>query len=127
MKSGEDRGEAGERRSLFGDSGLAQAYENGLELGEIGRVVAHRRPGGAKASNGEGRNEGETDLNRGTGLIEMAKLRESRAQHKIYIREISVGLDRPPIPSDRLLPTTEVEVREADPGHPDVSVRIAGD
>jgi hypothetical protein len=85
MKSGEDRGEAGERRSLFGDSGLAQAYENGLELGEIGRVVAHRRPGGAKASNGEGRNEGETDLNRGTGLIETAKLRESRAQHKIYI------------------------------------------
>jgi hypothetical protein len=92
---------------LFWHSGLAHAFENRLELGEIRRVVAHRRPGGAEAGDGESRNEGETGLNRGTGLIEAAKLRESGAQHKIYIRKISVRLDRPPIPRDRLLPTTE--------------------
>src|SRR5580704_14680284 len=72
------------RRSLFRHSGLAHAFENRLELGEIRRVVAHRRPGGAEAGDGESRNEGETGLNRGTGLIEAAKLRESGAQHKIY-------------------------------------------
>jgi hypothetical protein len=58
---------------LFGDSGLPQAFDNGLKLGQIRRVVAHRRPDGAEAGDGEGRVESEAGLNCGTGLIEAAK------------------------------------------------------
>ena len=106
---GEDRGEAAGRRSLFGDPGLAQAFENGLKLGQIRRVVAHRRPGGAGAGDGEGRVERETGLDCGMRLVKSTKLREGGGQHKIWMRIISVGLDRPSKPRDRLLPTAEVD------------------
>jgi hypothetical protein len=43
------------RRSLFGDSGLAQAFEHELSLGQIRRVIAHRRSGDAGAGDAEGR------------------------------------------------------------------------
>jgi hypothetical protein len=49
-------------RSLFGDPGLAQALENGLKLGKIRRVVAHRRPGGAGPGNRQSRVEREPRL-----------------------------------------------------------------
>src|SRR5271154_5307067 len=113
------------RRSLFRNSGVAHAFENRLELGEIPRVVAHRRPGSVEAGDGEGGVESETGLGCGTSLIKASKLREAGTQHKIYIRKISVGINRPPIPRDCLLPTAEVEVREARPAHPNVSIRIA--
>ena len=45
-------------RSLFGQSCLAEAVENGLELRQIRWVVAHRCPASAGAGNGEGRVEG---------------------------------------------------------------------
>src|SRR3984885_10241484 len=95
------------------------------KLGEIRRVVAHGRPGGAEGGDGEGGNEGETGFNRGTGLIEAAQLRESGAQHKIYVRKVSVCLDRPPIPRDCLFPTAKVEFRLAHPRYPDVSIGVA--
>ena len=41
------------------------------------------------------------------------------------LRIISVGLDRPSKPRDRLLPTAEVVLRKARVSHPDVSHRIA--
>ena len=110
---------------MFRNSGLAHAFENRLELREIPRVVAHRRPGSVEAGDGEGGIESETGLGCGTSLIKASKLREAGAQHKIYIRKISVHLDRPPTPRDRLLPTTEVKFREARPAHPDVSIRVA--
>ena len=47
------------------------------------------------------------------------------ANTKICMRIISVGLDRPSKPRDRLLPTAEVELRNARVSHPDVSHRIA--
>ena len=50
------------RRSLFGHSGLAHAVEKALQLGQMGRVIAHRRPGGAGARDGESRIERETGL-----------------------------------------------------------------
>jgi hypothetical protein len=40
-------------------------------------------------------------------------------------RKISVGFDRPPKPRDRFLPNTEVVLRCARGGHPDVCHRIA--
>ena len=58
-------------------------------------------------------------------LVQSAKLREGGGQHKMWMRIISVGLDRPPKPRDRLLPTAEVELRHARVDHPDVSQRIA--
>src|SRR5271163_1514529 len=81
------------RRLLFRNSGVAHAFENRLELGEIPRVVAHRRPGSVEAGDGEGGVESETGLGCGTSLIKASKLREAGAQHKIYIRKISVGID----------------------------------
>ena len=84
-----------------------------------------RRPGGAGAGDGEGRVERETGLDCGTRLVESTKLREGGGQLKICERIISVGLDRPPKPRDRLLPTAEVELRDARGRHPDVSHRIA--
>ena len=113
------------RRSLFGDAGLAHAVENGLEPGQVGRVVAPRRPGGAEAGDGEGRVEGEAGLDGGTRLVQSAKLRQGGGQVKIRYRIISVGLDRPPTPRDRLLPTAEVELRQAHVCHPNVSRRVA--
>ena len=76
--------------ALFWQSGLAHAFENRLELGEICRVVAHRCPDGAEAGDREGRVEREAGLDCGTGVIEAAKLREGGAEHEIYKRKISV-------------------------------------
>ena len=41
-------------------------------------------------------------------LVKPTKLRESGGQHKICKRIISVSVNRPPIPRDRLFPTAEV-------------------
>ena len=97
---------------MFGDSGLAQAFENGLKLGQVRRVVAHRRPGGAGAGDGVGRVERETGPDCGTRLVKSTKLREGGGQLEICWRVISVGLDRPSKPRDRLLVTAEVELRD---------------
>ena len=58
-------------------------------------------------------------------LVKSTKLREGGGQVKIRRRIISVGLDRPPKPRDRLLLTAEVELRHARDSHPGVSHRIA--
>jgi|SRR5271165_2300371 len=101
----------GGRRSLFGNPGLAQAVENLLSLDQECRVVAHRRPGGAGARDGEGRVEREASLDGGMRLVESTKLREGGAQHKMWLRIISVGLDRPSKPRDRLVPAAELVLR----------------
>ena len=67
-------------RSSLRHSGLAQAFEDGLELGQIRRVIAHRRPGGSAAGDGVGRVERETGPGRGARLIESPKLREAAAK-----------------------------------------------
>ena len=64
------------RRSFLRQPRLAQAFEDGLKLGQIGRVVALRRPEGAGAGDGEGRVQREAGLDRGTRLIESAKMCE---------------------------------------------------
>jgi hypothetical protein len=51
-------------------------------------------------------------------------LSEGGGQPEISLWKISVGLDRPAKPRDRLLPTAEVELRRARNGHLDVSQRI---
>ena len=104
----------------------AQALKNGLKPGEICWVVAHCRPGGAGARYGEGRVEREADLDRGSRLVTLIKIRDGGRQPKMRIRMTSVGLDRPSTPRDRLLPAPEVELREACVGHPEVRERIAG-
>ena len=53
-----------------------------LKLGQIRRVVAHRRPDGAGAGDGEGRVERETGLDRGMRLVKSTKLREGGGQTK---------------------------------------------
>src|ERR1700722_3990624 len=88
--------------------GHAHAFENGLELGHIGRVVARRRPGCAGARDGEARVERETGFDRGTRLVQSAQPREGDGQLKICMRMVSIGLDRPSKPCDRLLPLAEV-------------------
>ena len=61
--------------SLFGNSGLAEAFENGLKPGQMRyRVVAHRCPGGAGAGNSEVKVERKTGLDRGTRFVKSTKL-----------------------------------------------------
>src|SRR5271170_8296421 len=64
----------GGSRLLFGDPGLAHALENGLNLSQIRRVVAHRRPIGAGAGDGERRVEREAGLDGGIRLVQSVKL-----------------------------------------------------
>jgi hypothetical protein len=51
-----------QRRSLFGDSRLAHAFENGLELGQVRRVVAPRRPHKTHASSNNGMGMGKISV-----------------------------------------------------------------
>ena len=77
------------------------------------RVIANRSPGSAGAENTVDGVERETGLDCGTRLIQSAKLREGGCQVEVCFRIISVGLDRPPTPRDRLLPAAEVELCKA--------------
>ena len=63
-------------------------------------------------------------LSRGARLVKSTKLRQGGAQPKICGRKISIGLDRPSKPRDRLVPTAEVELRHACVSHPDISQRV---
>jgi len=51
--------------SLLRQARLAQAVDNGLKLGEIRRIVAHRCPGGVGAGDGKGRVECKAGLDGG--------------------------------------------------------------
>jgi hypothetical protein len=113
------------RRSLFGDSGLAHGFENGFDRGQIRRIVAHRRPKGVGAGNGEGRVERETGPDRGIRLVQSTNQCEGGGQLKVCRWKISVDLDRPSKPRDGLLVTADVELRRARRIHPDISHRIA--
>ena len=110
---------------MFGESGLAQALKKALQLGQMGRVVAHRRPIGASAGDGERRVEREPGPDPGTRLVQSTKPRERDAQHKMWMRIISVGLDCPSEPRNRLVVKAGVVLRHARGGHPGVSMRIA--
>ena len=66
----------GGSRSLLGDPGLAQAFENALGLDQIRRMVAARRPGGTDAGDAIGRIERKTCLDRGLRLVQPTKLRQ---------------------------------------------------
>src|SRR5271169_1552614 len=112
-------------RSLLGKSGVAQAFENALKLGQVFRVTALPPPEGAGAGGGERRVERETGLDSGTRLVLPTKLRQSGRQLKMSQGEISVGFDRPSKTRDRFLPKTEVALRCARGRHPGVGGRIA--
>ena len=114
----------GGRRSFRG-AGLAHAVENARNLGQMRRVVGHRRPGGAKSGDGEGRVERKTGLDVGTRLVNSAKLGKGEAQLEIWMRVISVGLDRPSKPRDRLLIGAEMVLRHARASLPRIGHRIA--
>ena len=92
---------------------------------EIRRVVAYRGPIGAGARDGEGRVEREAGLDSGIRLVKSIKLREGGSRREMPKRIISVGLERPSTPCDRLLPTAELELRNSRASHPEVSHRIA--
>src|SRR5271169_3368266 len=94
-----------------------------LHLGPTGRVVD--RPGGTGAGDGEGRVEREAGPDLGTRLVKSTKPRERGPQHKMCLRRISVGLDRPSTPRDRLVAKAEVVLRDGREGHPTVSRCIA--
>src|SRR5271166_6325230 len=116
---------AARRRSLLGDPGLAHAFENALSLGQIRLVAAHRRPGGAGAGDGVGRVERKAGLQCGTRLVKSTESREGGGQQEICYRIVSVGLDPPSTPGDRLLATAENALRNGRVSHPIVSHRIA--
>ena len=65
---------------LVGDAGFAQAVKSDLDLGEICRIVTHRRPRATGAGKGEDRIERETDLDRRARLVKAAEVRECGPQ-----------------------------------------------
>jgi hypothetical protein len=77
--------------SLLRQARLAQAVDNGLKLGEIRRIVAHRCPGGVGAGDGKGRVECKAGLDGGPRLAQSAKLREGGAQHRLRDRGVITG------------------------------------
>ena len=79
----------------------------------------------AGAGDSEGRVDRDTRLNCGTRLGKSIKLREGEGQLKICSRIISIGLDRPSAPCDRLLPTAEGVLRQALVSQRDISRRVA--
>jgi hypothetical protein len=83
----------GWRRSLFGDSGLAQALENGLKLGEVRRVVAHRGPGGAGAGNRQNRVEREPRMSLRAGFLEPSEARKDGREKEMRICKIAIDFD----------------------------------
>ena len=58
-------------------------------------------------------------------IVKSTKLRKAGGRQEIRYRIISVGLDRPSAPCDRLLPTAEVVPRQALVSQRDISRRIA--
>ena len=78
---------------MFRHSGLAQAVINSLKPSQIRRVVAHCRPGGAGAGDGEGRIKRETGLDCGMRLLEPTQLGKGGSHHKMWVRVIAIGLD----------------------------------
>ena len=65
-----------------GTPALRKPSKMGSSLGQVRRVVAHRRLGGAGAGDGEGRVEREAGLDRETRFVKSTKLRESKGQVK---------------------------------------------
>ena len=113
------------RRSLFRHAGLAHAFENRLKLGQKPLIFAPRDQVGPKAGDREGRVKREAGLDGGMRLVKPTKLRQGGAHRKILMRIISVGLDRPSKPRDRLLPKAENILRDARLSHPGIGHRIA--
>ena len=116
--------QAGTRRSLLGDSGLAQAFENALGPCQVRRCRSSpsRRRGREKRQN---RVELEAGLDCGTGLADSTKLRKGDGQVKIRMRIISIGLDRPSKRRDSFLPGAEVVLRNARETLPGMGISIA--
>ena len=69
--------------------------------------------------------ERETGFDGGARLIKSTKLGERCAQRKMWIRIVSVGLDRPAKPCHCLLPAAEAVLRVPRVTHPSVSHRVA--
>ena len=69
--------------SRLGDAGYAHGFEQRLELGQVRRVVAQRRPVDAGARDGKGRVDRDTGLDRGMRLVKSTKRREGEGQLKI--------------------------------------------
>jgi hypothetical protein len=67
----------------------------------------------------------EPGFDGGTRLVQSTKLRERGPQRKMWLRMISISLDRPSKPRDRLLATGEVVLRDPRVNHPGASHRIA--
>src|SRR5271165_7536869 len=111
--------------SFLRHSCLAQALKNALILGQIRWVVAPCRRGGAGAGDAVGWVDRKAGRDRGTRLVNSTELGESGGQPKIWSRIVSVSLDRPSTPRDRLLVTGEVGLPKARHIHPEVSQRIA--
>ena len=95
------------------------------QLREIRRIVAHCRPSGVGAGDGEGCVERETGLDCRIRLVQPTKVREGGGQQEIWCRIISVGLDRPSEPPGCLLKTAQSGLRDASETLPGMGIRIA--
>ena len=67
---------------MLGETGLAQAVENGRKLGQISLVVAPRPPMGPGAGDREVRVERKARFDGGIRFVELTELREGDDQLK---------------------------------------------
>src|SRR5271166_2088565 len=84
---------AGGRRSLFGDSGFAQAINDALPSGDRSRIVARRT--GANSGDGESRVHRQSRPNLGPRFKEPPDKGQGGGQKEMRHWEISIGFDRP--------------------------------
>ena len=85
-----------------GTPALRRPSRMGSSVGQIRRVVAHRRPDGAGAGDGEGRVEREAGLDCGMRLVQSTKLREGGGQHENMDAD-NFGWPRSPVETTRPL------------------------
>jgi ABC-type glutathione transport system ATPase component len=103
---------------------LGVVGDNGAGKSTLMKILAGLYPPSAGELLFEGTSV-ETRLDGGTCLVESTKLSQGGGQVKMRMGKISVGLDRPPIPRGRLLPTAKFELRHARERHPGVCQCIA--
>ena len=104
---------------------LPHAFENRLKLGQKPLIFAPRRPSGPGAGDGEGRVEREAGIDCRSASSSRPSCAKAAAHRKILMRIISVGLDRPSKPRDRLLPKAEEDSSRCPRDHPGIGHRIA--
>ena len=110
------------KSSSFRHTSLAHALDRAFASCEVDRILA--RCAGAETTDGEGRIERQRPPRSGSGLVQLAALRQSGCKIELPGGIISVELDAAPQPCDRLLISSEMELGHAGKKRPGIGSRF---